>query len=307
MADSDGSSSASSPASPGPKAVITEDDVRSMFPDEGGWAHNYWPYMMGPNTETLERLGALNNPAVLEGMLAERRWLDVAEYLETALKFHPEDAAAAVAYPADAPSPADMLRAHPELFVLPRRQHALELLADGEQEQAQRYFDDSIFAPTRLARRTRHLDAVLARLGDMIRGDVPLLDLDDERRTTARDIQDYLRVYFPNMYRGQEVAASIAASKNDLYTTAAFGEVIGGGKFRCLVCHQQLTLPTAPDYRFVEHLHDDCPAVTPAVRSRLPRRNRRPRLQPAPAAAGEPHGGGAAGGGAPDHHQVAPD
>ncbi|KAL6630663.1 hypothetical protein ACP70R_028514 [Stipagrostis hirtigluma subsp. patula] len=283
MADSDASSSDSSPAAA--PNVITEDDVRVLVP-----------------------LGALNDPATLERMLTENRWLDVAEYLQKAVEFHAEDAAAAVAYPEDAPSPADMLRAHPELYVLPRVQHALELLGQGKQALAFQYYGDTVFAPTRVARRTPHLDALLARLQDMILDGRPdVLNLPDERLMTSRHIRDYLRVYFPAFNRSPEVVASIAASKRDLYTTAAFGEALGGDYFRCLVCHQQLTLPTAPDHRFVEHLHDDCPAVTPAVRRRLPRRNRPPRRQPAPAAAGEPHGGGAAGGGAPDHHQVAPD
>ncbi|KAL6642042.1 hypothetical protein ACP70R_020223 [Stipagrostis hirtigluma subsp. patula] len=303
MADSDASSSDSSPAAA--PNVITEDDVRLIFPEDGAWVHN-WASIIGPDAdEVLVPLGALNDPATLERMLTENRWLDVAEYLQKAVEFHAEDA---VAYPEDAPSPADMLRAHPELYVLPRVQHALELLGQGKQALAFQYYGDTIFAPTRVARRTPHLDALLARLQDMILDGRPdVLNLPDERLMTSRHIRDYLRVYFPAFNGSPEVVASIAASKRDLYTTAAFGEALGGDYFRCLVCHQQLTLPTAPDHRFVEHLHDDCPAVTPAVRRRLPRRNRPPRRQPAPAAAGEPHGGGAAGGGAPDHHQVAPD
>ncbi|KAL6905988.1 hypothetical protein ACP4OV_003589 [Aristida adscensionis] len=262
-------------------------------------------------TGALPALGNLNYPSTLQGLIAENRWLDVAEHLDKALRFHPAEAAAAVAYPDDAPSPADMLRAHPELYVLPRRQHALELLGKGKPASAQQYCEDSIFRPIRLARRTPHLDALLAKLWDRIAGGrSDKLILGDERRMTSRHIWDYLRVYFPSFNRGAEVAASIAMSKKALFTVAEFGEAIDVERYRCLVCHQTLYLMTAPDFRLIEHLHGDCPAVTPHVRRRLPRRNRPPWQQPAAQAAGaaDDHhhhhggGGGAAGGGADGDH-----
>ncbi|KAJ1258654.1 hypothetical protein BS78_10G092000 [Paspalum vaginatum] len=174
-----------------------------------------------------------------------------------------------------------MLRAHPELFVLPRRQHCLELLGEGEGEQAQQYFNDMIFAPTRDARRTRYLDDLLGQLQGMIAGNKAQLNLLEERHSTCRSIQDYLRVYFPAFDRGDEVRASKERSKGRLHwTTAAFGELIGGDRFRCLVCHKPLTLRNEPNNRMVSHLHDECPNITPGIRSRLPRRNRPPRLNP---------------------------
>ncbi|RCV24453.1 hypothetical protein SETIT_5G085600v2 [Setaria italica] len=271
MADdnSDASSAESAAPAPTPPGALTEDDVRVHV-----------------------LTGSLNKPHVLEALLAAGNWLDVAKYLGRALTFHREEAQAAVAYPDgdDAPSPDDMLRAHPELFVLPRGQHALELLGDGKLEEAQQYFNESIFEPTRVAPRTHHLDTLLARLRDMIFNDGAAaqleLELPGERDRTSRHIQDYLRVYFPTLDRGPEAVASMVISKEPLYTTSAFGELIRDHNFRCLVCHQPLTFLSAPDNRMVEHLHDHCPAITPAIRRRLPRRNRPPRpQQPPPAAA----------------------
>jgi len=62
-----------------------------------------------------------------------------------------------------------MVRAHPKLFVLPRRQHVLELLGNDNQAEAQKYFTENIFEPTCVAHRTPHLDTLLARLQDTIR------------------------------------------------------------------------------------------------------------------------------------------
>lgn len=128
----------------------------------------------------LEPLGALNDPNVLEGMLTGRRWLDTAKYLDKAIAFHAQDNKVAAAYPdEDAVSPGGgdgmLLRKHPELFVLPRRQHTLDLVADGEKEAARQYYNNSIFAPTRLVRRTRHLDNLIQGLQDMVHGAKPLL------------------------------------------------------------------------------------------------------------------------------------
>ena len=71
-------------------------------------------------------------------------------------------------------------------------------------------------------------------------------------------------------------AAAMAASSGVLYAAAPFGEVVGQKQYRCLACHQSLSFHNVPDQRLTEHLHDYCPAVTPAVRSCLPRRNRPP-------------------------------
>ncbi|CAL4957887.1 unnamed protein product [Urochloa decumbens] len=295
MADhSDGSSAASNSPPPAlaDPGVITEEDVRSLFDGEGGWGAGYWPYMMGTmgteDDEMFVQLGSLDRPAVLENMLAAGRWVDVSGYLQRALEFHRDEAQAAVAYPEgdNVPAPTDMPRAHPELFVLPRRMHALELLGSDNLEEAQHYFNLDIFGPTRAANRTLYLDNLITELQNMIFNEGPAaqpLDLPGERRRTAQHIQDYLRVNFPTLDRGPEAAASMATSKRQLYTTWRFGEHIDDYNYRCLVCHQTIPFNTAPDHRMVEHLHADCPAMTPGVRRRLPRPNRPPRpAQPPP-------------------------
>nr|TKV90290.1 hypothetical protein SEVIR_9G018850v2 [Setaria viridis] len=179
-----------------------------------------------------------------------------------------------------------MLRDHPELIVLLRRQHALELLCDGKPVQAQQYYFFSILGATWLHRRTPLLDKLVSDLGKTLAAAVaavgeptdPSLDLPAERRRTCRDVWDYLRVYFPEFDRRAEAAAWMARSRGVLYTAAAFGEVVSeiGKQYRCLVCHQPLSFCNVPDQRLTEHLHDHCPAVTPALRSRLPRANRPP-------------------------------
>ncbi|CAO2204844.1 unnamed protein product [Urochloa humidicola] len=181
-----------------------------------------------------------------------------------------------------------MPRAHPELFVLPRRQHALELLGNGNLAEAQQYFNQHIFQPTRAASLTLYLDNLITNLQNMIFNEGPAaqqLDLPAQRDRTSRRIQDYLRVYFPTLDRGPEAAASMAMSKEHLYTTWPFGEHISDQNYRCLVCHQTIPFHTAPDHRMVEHLHGGCPAMTPGVRRRLPRLNRPPwpRQPPPPA------------------------
>jgi len=102
--------------------------------------------------------------ATLDALLRGNRWLGAAEYLSRSLLLHHDDDDSAGPAPAD-----EMPREHPELIVLLRRQHALELLGDGKREAArQYYYDKSIFAPTRLVHRTRHLDALLSDLRDSI-------------------------------------------------------------------------------------------------------------------------------------------
>ncbi|KAJ1270025.1 hypothetical protein BS78_06G023000 [Paspalum vaginatum] len=227
-----------------------------------------------------QMMGCLDLPDVLESLVADHRWLHVAEYLQNALAYHHRAAQAAIAYPDEAPAHDDMLRAHPELFVLPRRQHCLELLGEGQWEQAQYYFDDHIFAPTRHTRRTRYLDDLIAHLQGMTSRNEAPENLAKERHETARSIQDYLRLYFPGFDRGPEVEASKARSREPLCSTAAFGELIKGHNFRCLVCHQPLTLLNDANNRMVLHLHSYCPNMTPAVRCRLPSRNRPPWSDP---------------------------
>ena len=84
----------------------------------------------------------------------------------------------------------------------------------------------------------------------------------------------------------------MAASSGVLYAAAPFEEVVGEKQYRCLACHQSLSFHNVPDQRLTEHLHDYCPAVTPAVRSRLPRRNRPPWHAPSSQAQAKPIGGG---------------
>lgn len=71
-------------------------------------------------------------------------------------------------------------------------------------------------------------------------------------------------------------ASTMATSTSVLYAAAPFGEVVGEKQYRCLVCHQLLHFHVVPHQRLTEHLHDHCPAVTPALRGRLPRANRPP-------------------------------
>ncbi|CAO2193447.1 unnamed protein product [Urochloa humidicola] len=184
-----------------------------------------------------------------------------------------------------------MPRAHPELYVLPRRMHVLELLNIDDLEEAQKYFNEEIFEPTRAANLTPHLNNLITELRDTIfrDGADAQLNLPEERYMTSRHIRDYLRVYFPTLKRSDEVAASMVMSKKKLHSTWPFGEHIFDYNYRCLVCHKPIDFHSAPDNRMVEHLHDDCTAMTPAVRHRLPRRNRPPRqpLPPPPAAAAD--------------------
>lgn len=92
------------------------------------------------------------------------------------------------------------------------------------------------------------------------------------------------RVKFIPECRGPDVVGWIARFQHKLYSTKSFAEVINFEKYRCLVCHQTLVFRTAPDHRMVEHLHG-CDAMTPGLRSRLPRPNRPPRSHHLPAAA----------------------
>ena len=75
--------------------------------------------------------------------------------------------------------------------------------------------------------------------------------------------------------RDEDDESTMARSRGVL--SAAVGD--GDDKYlqyRCLVCHETMAFRNVPDKRLVEHLHHHCPAVTPAVRSRLPRPNRPP-------------------------------
>ncbi|CAO2160878.1 unnamed protein product [Urochloa humidicola] len=186
-----------------------------------------------------------------------------------------------------------MPRAHPELYVLPRRMHVLELLNIDELEEAQKYFNEEIFEPTRTGNLTPHVNNLITELRNTIfrDGAAAQLNLPEERCMTSRHIRDYLRVYFPTLKRSDEVAASMAMSKKQLHSTWPFGEHIFDYNYRCLVCHKPIDFHSAPDNRMVEHLHDDCPAMTPGVRHRLPRRNRPPwprQPRPPPPAAADP-------------------
>lgn len=91
------------------------------------------------------------------------------------------------------------------------------------------------------------------------------------------------------------MVASMMASNEVLHTTSAFGEVVGGYDYRCLVCHQLLTFHSDPNNRMVQHLHESCPAMTPAVRRRLLPRNRPPWMSVADPTAG-PSSASASGG-----------
>jgi len=67
------------------------------------------------------------------------------------------------------------------------------------------------------------------------------------------------------MARSRGVLSAVVGDGDDKYL-----------QYRCLVCHETMAFRNVPDKRLVEHLHHHCPAVTPAVRSRLPRPNRPP-------------------------------
>lgn len=62
---------------------------------------------------------------------------------------------------------------HPEFIVLLRRQHALEPLGEGKREEAQDYYNHSIFGASRRVHRTPHLDALISGLGDVIAAAAP--------------------------------------------------------------------------------------------------------------------------------------
>ncbi|CAL4945363.1 unnamed protein product [Urochloa decumbens] len=254
--------------------VVSADEIRCLFPEVAGPSVQKFP---GPNPEALivMALGVENGRATLNALLKGGRWLEAADHVARCLQLIRKD---------EQEGPADvMLREHPELIVLLRRQHALEMLGEGKPEQAQGYYLSSISGTVNawLTNRTLHLDALVTDLGDTIAAAAAAaatlpLDLPAERRRTCRDVRDYLRVYFPEFDRGAEASASMARSRSVLCHAAPFGEVVGEKEYRCLVCHKSLTFPYVPDQHLTEHLHYHCPAMTPAVRSRLPRANRPP-------------------------------
>ncbi|KAL6642044.1 hypothetical protein ACP70R_020225 [Stipagrostis hirtigluma subsp. patula] len=276
MADGDSSGSDGDDTAP----RMEESDLRSLFSAEEWEIGTKFPE---PDTvptkhfELLVSLGSLNFPGVLRSMVDERRWLDIGRYLRRALRFHAKDAAEAVAYPPARPD--HIRRAHPELYVLPRRQHALELLGQGKRQEALRYYHDAILARIHPVRRNAHVDELLSSLAEIINQDKPL-DLGREALETHKAIEEYIELYFPRLRRGVKLRG-LPGDGDKLGGSCRFGWLVlplqqepceeHHELVRCLVCHSRLHLRSPQHWTFTEHLYTECPAMTPYLRKQLPR------------------------------------
>ncbi|TVU22266.1 hypothetical protein EJB05_31950 [Eragrostis curvula] len=278
MADSDWSSSGSS-GSDATSRAMDEDDVRALVVREREQAGNVGHYsVVEQHYDLLVSLGSLRFPDILESLLLYERWPEIARYLRHALRFHAKDAAEAVAYP---PARAtDMRRAHPELYLLPRRQHALHLFSAGQHDQALHFYHERILPRILAVRRNAHVNALVESLGAILAGQQPLAirDYDREVASTSRAIRDYVQVYFPGFCNSFYQKMMIGHSMDKLGQAWSFGEVLMPGDIldptttiRCLVCHAQLPMGTFPDAKLLDHLYMGCPATTPHIHRLLPR------------------------------------
>ncbi|KAL6634503.1 hypothetical protein ACP70R_027174 [Stipagrostis hirtigluma subsp. patula] len=287
------------PLNEGDWSPTTEEQFRAVL-DAGGpggyeaWQQAWWP----EKGEFVFATGVLDIERVLDPMLVQGRWMDVAGYMRRAFRFYVTEAqAVGAAIPTNQNPIWDIRWTHPELYLLPRAQHALELASQGLWVEAREYLDDleGVVTWTTENSSQGHGDflwGMIQHLANAVynAAQVTLAQVTTGRERTRTAIRDYLRVYLPRATRRLQIPGADSEWQ--------FADRIGERRFRCLVCHME----QAGDlWNVRRHIVHRCRAATASVRDRLPgngRKRKRRHHGGDPGAGPSSHGGGGGGGGA---------
>ncbi|KAL6847137.1 hypothetical protein ACP4OV_022990 [Aristida adscensionis] len=205
---------------------------------------------------------------MLSTMMQPGRWMDVADYLGRVMRANYRDLLGA-AVPTEGRSAWDLRWSHPELYMLPRLQDALELARGGQLQQARDRYADLV----QVIGDARHnggdayanlLGGVLQILADATADGAGIITEEVVSEQTARTrtaIQDYLYAYLPKTTGRLELKYVV----DDDTGCWLFGVRLGGrpSKFRCLLCHMEQT----GDLSHLRRHLGRCKASSLAVRS----------------------------------------
>uniref|UniRef100_A0A0D9WHJ6 Uncharacterized protein n=1 Tax=Leersia perrieri TaxID=77586 RepID=A0A0D9WHJ6_9ORYZ len=163
--------------------------------------------------------------AILESLIRRNDWPKVDEYLMKIVYKNFLDSISAVS---GVPS-GEINQAHPELALLPRQQHAYDLLLEGKYDEASDYYNENLAMLEKC--RSKRVRAASSELKHHISNRTQAVNNDVD---TGIAIKDYIYLYYPILR--PDIRKRKCGRKPHEPWDFAWRE--GSGGFRCFACHK---------------------------------------------------------------------